>query len=97
LQVVDFSTAVQLVHDGDTILIGGSGGGHAVPEKLIASLAERFHAAASPRGITLLHPVGLGDMNSQGVDRLAHAGLLKRISHRRPGEYARHSKDDAPR
>jgi propionate CoA-transferase len=79
LQVVDFSSAVQLVRDGDTLLIGGSGGGHAVPEKLIASLAERFHAAASPRGITLLHPVGLGDMASQGVDRLAHAGLLKRI------------------
>jgi propionate CoA-transferase len=79
LQVVDFSTAVQLVRDGDTLLIGGSGGGHAVPERLIASLAERFHAAASPQGITLLHPVGLGDMASQGVDRLAHAGLLKRI------------------
>jgi propionate CoA-transferase len=79
LQVVDFSTAVEMVHDGDTILIGGSGGGHAVPEKLIASLADRFQASASPRGITLLHPVGLGDMASQGVDRLAHAGLLKRI------------------
>jgi propionate CoA-transferase len=79
LQVVDFSTAVQLVHDGDTLLIGGSGGGHAVPEKLIASLAERFKASASPRGITLLHPVGLGDMASQGVDRLAHPDLLKRI------------------
>jgi propionate CoA-transferase len=79
LQVVDFSTAVQFVHDGDTILIGGSGGGHAVPEKLIVSLAERFQKVASPRGITLLHPVGLGDMNSQGVDRLAYPGLLKRI------------------
>ena len=79
MRIVDFSTAVQLVQDGDTILIGGSGGGHAVPEKLIASLAERFQATTSPRGITLLHPVGLGDMNSQGVDRLAYPGLIKRI------------------
>lgn len=79
MRVVDFSTAVQLIKDGDTILIGGSGGGHAVPEKLIVSLAERFHSTASPRGITLLHPVGLGDMASQGVDRLAHPELLKRI------------------
>jgi propionate CoA-transferase len=79
LRVVDFSTAVQLVHNGDTVLIGGSGGGHAVPEKLIASLSERFQETASPRGITLLHPVGLGDMKSQGVDRLAYPDLIKRI------------------
>jgi propionate CoA-transferase len=79
LQVVSFEEAVSLIHDGDTLLIGGSGGGHAVPEKLIASLEARFLENAAPRELTLLHPVGIGDMASQGVGRLAHPALLKRI------------------
>jgi propionate CoA-transferase len=79
LRVVTFEDAVSLVQDGDTLLIGGSGGGHAVPEKLIVSLAERFIEHHTPHNLTLLHPVGLGDMDSQGVGKLAHQGLLKRI------------------
>lgn len=79
MQVVSFEEAVSLVHDGDTLLIGGSGGGHAVPEKLIASLEARFLENAAPRALTLLHPVGIGDMDSQGVGRLAYPTLLKRI------------------
>ena len=79
MQITSFEQAVSLVHDGDTLLIGGSGGGHAVPEKLIASLETRFHESGRPRDLTLLHPVGLGDMDSQGVGRLAHPALLKRI------------------
>ena len=32
MKVVSFEEAVGYIHDGDTVLIGGSGGGHAVPE-----------------------------------------------------------------
>ena len=67
MQVVSFKDAVKLVQSGDTLLIGGSGGGHAVPEKLIVALKERFLQSGTPKEITLLHPVGLGDMDSQGV------------------------------
>jgi len=79
LRIVTLDEAVQLVQDGDTILIGGSGGGHAVPEALIVALEKRFLESGGPRGISLLHPVGLGDMHSQGVGRLAYSELLKRI------------------
>jgi propionate CoA-transferase len=79
LQIVAVDRAVDLVQDEDTILIGGSGGGHAVPEALIAALERRFLASGKPQNITLLHPVGLGDMSDQGVGRLAHQKLLKRI------------------
>src|SRR4051794_35276097 len=70
--------AVALVRSGDTILIGGSGGGHAVPEALMAALERRFLAEGEPRNITALHPVGLGDSKTQGAQHLAHEGLLKR-------------------
>ena len=79
MKVVTLQEAVGYIHDGDTLLIGGSGGGHAVPEALIMALEQRYLKEDRPNRITLLHPVGLGDNVSQGVSRLAHPGLLKRI------------------
>jgi propionate CoA-transferase len=79
LKLVSIQEAVGVLRDGDTLLIGGSGGGHAVPEALIVGLQERFKRDGHPRQITLLHPVGLGDMDTQGVSRLADPVLLKRI------------------
>ena len=79
MKVVSFEEAVGHIHDGDTLLIGGSGGGHAVTEALIVALEQRYLKENRPNRITLLHPVGLGDNISQGVSRLAYPGLLKRI------------------
>ena len=79
MKVISFEEAVSFIEDGDTLMIGGSGGGHAVPEKLIVSLKDRFKSTGSPRALTLLHPVGLGDMDTQGVGHLAYPNLLKRI------------------
>lgn len=79
MKVVTFEQAVQYIKDGDTLVIGGSGGGHAVPEALIVALENRFLAEQSPQDLTLLHPVGIGDNISQGVGHLAHPGLVKRI------------------
>lgn len=70
--------AVQIIRSGDTILIGGSGGGHAVPEALLEAVERRFLAEGEPRNITAVHPVGLGDGGSRGAGHLAHEGLLKR-------------------
>jgi propionate CoA-transferase len=79
VRIVSFEEAVSYIHDNDTLLIGGSGGGHAVPEALIVALEQRYHTDGGPQGITLLHPVGLGDNVSQGVGHLAYPGLIRRI------------------
>jgi len=71
LKVVSFVEAVSLIQDGDTLLIGGSGGGHAVPDKLIVSLKERYLDNGTPTSLTLVHSVGIGDMDTQGVGHLA--------------------------
>jgi propionate CoA-transferase len=76
---VTADTAASLVRSGDTILVGGSGGGHAVPEALMAAVERRFIASGEPRGITSVHPVGLGDGGDLGAGHFAHEGLLKRI------------------
>lgn len=79
MQIVEAAKAMEFVRSGDTILIGGSGGGHSVPERLIAALEERFLAGGEPRAITVVHPVGIGDEATQGVGRFVHRGMLKRI------------------
>ena len=79
MRVVSFEEAVSFVHDHDTLMIGGSGGGHAIPEALIVALGKRFEQEGSPNQITLFHPVGIGDNISQGVGHLAHPGMVKRI------------------
>ncbi|MCC7041627.1 MAG: 3-oxoacid CoA-transferase [Burkholderiales bacterium] len=70
--------AAALVHSGDTLLVGGSGGGHAVPDELLAAVGRRFVDTGLPREITVVHPVGLGDDKTLGLGHLAHEGLLKR-------------------
>ncbi len=76
---VTADAAVRLIQSGDTILIGGSGGGHAVPEELMAALERRFLAEAEPRDLTTVHPVGLGDDKTLGAGHFAHEGMLKRV------------------
>lgn len=71
--------AAAVLRDGDTLLIGGSGGGHAVPDALLEAVGQRFLATGAPRNITALHPVGLGDGKTKGAGHLAHDGLLKRV------------------
>jgi propionate CoA-transferase len=79
IRVITADEAARLVADNDTILIGGSGAGHSVPDTLIGAVARRFKAEGAPRHITTVHPVGLGDRAGRGIGHLAHSGLLKRV------------------
>lgn len=79
MQVVTSDVAASLIRDGDTILIGGSGSGHAVPEALMAAVERRFLASGQPKLLTSIHPVGLGDRAKLGAAHLAHRGLIKRV------------------
>jgi propionate CoA-transferase len=70
--------AARLVQDGDAVLISGSGGGHSVPEALLAAVERRFLAEQKPQGITSVSIVGIGDRAALGATHLAHEGLLRR-------------------
>jgi len=79
MHVITADQAAALLQDGDTLLVGGSGAGHAVPDALMEAVARRFKAEGHPRGITSLHPTGLGDRATRGAGHFAVPGLLKRI------------------
>src|SRR5438034_6608086 len=78
MEEITADEAAHLLEDGDAILISGSGGGHAVPEALLAAVERRFLAEGKPLGLTSVSVVGVGDRALLGATHLAHEGLLKR-------------------
>lgn len=71
--------AVQFVKDGDVVSICGIVGA-LVPDKVLAALEKRFLKEGSPRDLTVVFPVAVGDVYGiAGTDRLAHRGLIKRL------------------
>lgn len=67
------------IQDGQTIAIGGSGSGHSIAEQLLAALGRRFRQTGSPRGLTLVHPFGVGNQKDKGLEHLADPRLVRRI------------------
>src|SRR5207237_10698843 len=70
--------AAGLVADRDHILVSRSGGRHAIPEKVLEAIEARYLGNVSPKGLTLIHVVGLGDRATKGAARFCHDGMLKR-------------------
>ncbi len=77
-KVIDVRDAVGLVRDGSTIVIGGSGAGHALPQRFIDELAAVFTAEGRPRDLTTVRVVGIGDFADRGFSQLGLPGLQRR-------------------
>ncbi|MFF2853562.1 hypothetical protein [Peribacillus sp. NPDC058002] len=60
-KVINSKYAASLLKNSHTLWIGGSGGGHNVPETLIKALEDCFHTTRSPQSLTIIHAVGIGD------------------------------------
>ncbi|MCX6636620.1 MAG: hypothetical protein NT090_16285 [Acidobacteria bacterium] len=71
--------AAALIRDGQTVAIGGSGAGHAIPERMLEALGRRFRASGAPRGLQLIHPFGVGNQGSRGLEQMAHPEMYARI------------------
>lgn len=76
--VVTVREAVDLVPDGATVVVGGSGAGHAVPQRFIDELAGVFAAEGRPRDLTTVRIVGIGDFADRGFSQLGLPGLARR-------------------
>ncbi len=78
MKVISADAAAKLIQNGWNVVISGSGGGHAVPEAVLAAIEARFLAEKAPRDLTVTHVVGIGDRSSKGVDHFGHEGLIRR-------------------
>jgi len=74
-KIVSAQEAIALVHDDDTLICSGFGV-VGVPDELLVALEKRFLDTASPRNLHLLFGGGPGDGKEQGLNRLAHEGLV---------------------
>jgi len=77
-KIVEASDAVDVIRDGDVIASAGYGG-NGTPDQLFVALEKRFLETGAPRDLTLVFAGGQGDMKDRGLNRLGHAGLLRRV------------------
>ncbi len=77
--VLSAAEAVARIQDGQTIGIGGSGAGHAIPDKLLAALGRRFRESGRPRDLTLVHAFGVGDQKDRGLQHVAFPQMYRRV------------------
>jgi propionate CoA-transferase len=75
---VSAQEAVKEIKSGDTVVVGGSGAGHGIPDALLEALGKNFVSTGTPKNITMFHPCGVGDNDERGLNHLAHEGLIKR-------------------
>ena len=76
--IITAEKAVDLIRDGDTIIIGGSAG-MGVADTVLVALEKRFLENKTPNTLTIIHTTGIGAVKSEGLNRLAHQGLIKRV------------------
>src|SRR3954471_9082471 len=77
-KVISVRQAVELVKDGQTFVVGGSGAGHALPQLFIDELERTFKETGHPRDLTSVRVVGTGDFADRGFSQLALPGMHKR-------------------
>ena len=68
-----------MVPDGATMAVAGSGGGLIEPDALLAAIEARFLETGHPKGLTVVHALGIGARGERGITRLAHPGMVKRV------------------
>ncbi len=71
--------AAALIQDGDTVAVSGNGAGMISAEAILEAVEQRFLETGSPRDLTLVHSLGLGDRASMGANRFAHEGMLRKV------------------
>lgn len=76
--VITAREAAGLVPAGATLAVGGFNG-FGTPDELLLALRERFLESGTPKNLTLMKSVSVGDRGERGVNRIALEGLLRRV------------------
>ena len=78
-KIVSAGTAAAMIPDSVAVGVTGGGGGLVEPDTLLEAIERRFVETGSPKDLTLVHALGLGDRDRKGVNRFAHEGMVKRV------------------
>ena len=64
---VTAAAAAALIADGDTVALIGGGGGLCEATCLHEAIERRFLESNHPRGLTVIHSLGIGDRRKSGI------------------------------
>lgn len=76
--VLEAAAIAALVPDGATVALTGSGV-FLEADAIFAALERRFLDTGHPRGLTVVHALGIGDGKGSGLGRFAHEGMVRRV------------------
>lgn len=71
--------AAELINDGDTVGLMGGGGGLMEATHIFEAVQTRFLATRTPRNLTMVHALGIGDKKTKGMNCFAHEGLVRKV------------------
>jgi propionate CoA-transferase len=71
--------AAELIRDNDTVGLMGGGGGLMEATYLFEAVQARFLSTQTPRNLTVMHALGIGDKKTKGMNCFAHEGLVRKV------------------
>jgi propionate CoA-transferase len=75
---IDADASAALIADGATVALMG-GGGLMEATCLFQAIERRFLATGHPRGLTVVHALGIGDKKTLGMNCFAHEGMVRKV------------------
>ncbi len=76
---IDPDSAAALIRDGNTVVLMGGGGGLMEATCLFQAVERRFLQTQTPRNLTVVHALGIGDRKSLGMNCFAYEGLVRKV------------------
>lgn len=74
---MDMRSAVAMIQDGDGVAVSGAML-NASPRALLTAIGDCFQETGYPRGLTIMHGAGVGDLKKQGIYEISLEGLITR-------------------
>ena len=75
----ELAVTIAAVREGATVAISGAGGGLLEPDSVLRRFESGFLERGRPRGLTLVHALGMGNRSDTGTNRFAYEGMVKRV------------------
>lgn len=79
MKIISADEAALLIKNDSTIALSGSAATSLVADRVLKAMEDRYAAHGNPKNLTLFHPQGMGDKDTQGISRFAHKGMCKRV------------------
>ena len=79
VQFINANQAAGMIQDGSNVGLIGGGSGLVEATLLHEYIEKRFLDTGTPKELTCIHALGIGDREDRGMNRFAHKGMVRRV------------------